>query len=355
MKMLRWTRSRWGLVVALLADVMLGGPGIPGLPGGPSLNAAMAAQESVTADWLAMDGVIGTAVGRDLSGDYVVKVYLTALGMAQLPASVAGVPVQFEITGPIRALNEPALADGAPVAAAADEVDRRANFPRPVPIGVSTGHTGVTAGTLGARVTDGGQVFALSNNHVYANNNEARPGDPLLQPGVADGGRNPTDVVATLHDFQEIAFCSNRFQCPLNQMDAAIALTSTDDVGFATPDDGYGSPRDTPLEATLGTKVQKYGRTTGYTHGTVTGINAVIDVSYRGGTARFENQVLISGNGFSAGGDSGSLIVSEGFLAADRRPVGLLFAGSPTSTIANPIDIVLDRFDVTIDGGDDGR
>jgi hypothetical protein len=355
MKMLRWTRSRWGLVVALLADVMLGGPGIPGLPGGPSLNAAMAAQESVTADWLAMDGVIGTAVGRDLSGDYVVKVYLTALGMAQLPASVAGVPVQYEITGPIRALNEPAVANGSPVAAAADEVDRRANFPRPVPIGVSTGHTGVTAGTLGARVTDGDKVFALSNNHVYANNNEARPGDPLLQPGVADGGRNPTDVVATLHDFQEIAFCSNRFQCPLNQIDAAIALTSTDDVGFATPDDGYGSPRDTPVEAMLGAKVQKYGRTTGYTHGTVTGINAVIDVSYRGGTARFEDQILISGNGFSAGGDSGSLIVSEGFLAADRRPVGLLFAGSPTSTIANPIDIVLDRFDVTIDGGGDDR
>ena len=355
MKMLRWTRSRWGLVAALLADVAMGGPGFPGLPGGPGLNAAMAAQESVTAEWLAMEGVIGTAVGLDRSGDYVVKVYLTALGVAQLPASVAGVPVQFEITGPIRALNEPSANDGVLAALSVDEIDRRANFPRPVPIGVSTGHTGVTAGTLGARVTDGARVFALSNNHVYANNNEARPGDPLLQPGVADGGRNPSDVVATLHDFQEISFCSNRFQCPLNRMDAAIALTSTEDVGFATPDDGYGSPRATPAEATLGAKGQKYGRTTGYTHGTVTGINAVIDVSYRGGTARFEDQILISGNGFSAGGDSGSLIVSEGLLAADRRPVGLLFAGSATSTIANPIDIVLDRFDVTIDGGGDGR
>jgi hypothetical protein len=39
-------------------------------------------------------------------------------------------------------------------------------------------------------------------------------------------------------------------------------------------------------------------------------------------------------------------------LAADRRPVGLLFAGSPTSTIANPIDVVLDRFGVRIDGGE---
>lgn len=345
MSLLRWSRSRWALAAALLADVALGNPMIPGLPGGPSLDAAMAAQASVTGVWMGRDGVVGTAVGLDAGGDYVVKVYLTALGMARLPATVDGVPVQLELTEAFRALNE------LPAPTAATDVDRRGNFPRPVPIGVSTGHTGVTAGTIGARVTDGDRVFALSNNHVYANNNQARPGDPLLQPGVADGGRNPDDVVATLHDFQEIAFCSTRFSCPLNQMDAAIAATTPDDVGFATPDDGYGNPRTTPAEATLGMKVQKYGRTTGHTHGRVTGINAVIDVSYRGGTARFEDQILITGGGFSAGGDSGSLIVSEGLLAADRRPVGLLFAGSPTSTIANPIDIVLDRFGVEIDEG----
>lgn len=332
-------------MAALLADVALGNPLIPDLAGGPSLDAAMAAQASITGVYMGQNGVVGTAVGLDSDGDYVVTVYLTALGIARLPVSVDGVPVRLELTEPFRALNE------LPLAAAADEVDRRGNFPRPVPIGVSTGHTGVTAGTIGARVTDGDRVFALSNNHVYANNNEGRPGDPLLQPGVADGGRNPDDVVATLHDFQEIAFCRTRFSCPLNRMDAAIAATTADDVGFATPDDGYGSPRATPAEATLGMKVQKYGRTTGHTHGRVTGINAVIDVSYRGGTARFEDQILITGGGFSAGGDSGSLIVSEGLMAADRRPVGLLFAGSATSTIANPIDIVLDRFDVEIDEG----
>ena len=67
--------------------------------------------------------------------------------------------------------------------------------------------------------------------------------------------------------------------------------------------------------------------------------------------SRFEDQILISGDGFSAGGDSGSLIVSDGVLMADRCPVGLLFAGSPTSTIANPIGVVLDRFGVAIDDG----
>ncbi len=343
MSMLRWTRSRWGLVVALFADILVGGPHLPGVRTGPSLAAAIAAQESVTTSWMAMQGVVGTAVGLDAHGDFVVKVYLTALGVARLPASVAGIPVEFEITGPIVALNEPA-------ALATDEIDRRQSFPRPVPIGVSTGHSGVTAGTIGARVSDGARLLALSNNHVYANSNDAQPGDPLLQPGVADGGRNPDHVVATLHDFERIAFCAG-FTCPLNRMDAAVALTTSDDVGYATPDDGYGSPRSQTAAADLGMKVQKYGRTTGHTHGRVSGINAVIDVSYRGGTARFEDQILISGNGFSAGGDSGSLIVTEGVLLGDRRPVGLLFAGSATSTIANPIDVVLERFDVRIDGG----
>ena len=137
----------------------------------------------------------------------------------------------------------------------------------------------------------------------------------------------------------------------MNRLDAALALTTTDDLGTETPEDGYGAPRSTTAEAQLGMTVQKYGRTTGYTHGRVTGINAIIDVSYRTGTARFEDQIMISGNGFSTGGDSGSLIVTEGMLFGDRRPVGLLFAGSATNTIANPIDLVLDRFGVRIDGG----
>jgi hypothetical protein len=101
----------------------------------------------------------------------------------------------------------------------------------------------------------------------------------------------------------------------------------------------------------LGMRVQKYGRTTGHTVGRVTGINATLDVNYRGNVARFTGQIMISGDGFSTGGDSGSLIVTKGLLLADRRPVGLLFAGSPTNTVANPIDLVLDRFGVTIDGG----
>ena len=133
-------------------------------------------------------------------------------------------------------------------------------------------------------------------------------------------------------------------------LDAAIALTTTDELGQSTPDGGYGMPRTWTHDAQLGLAVQKYGRTTGHTKGRISGINATLDVGYKTGTARFEGQIVISGNGFSAGGDSGSLIVTDGLLLGDRRPVGLLFAGTPTSTVANPIGLVLDRFDVKIDG-----
>jgi hypothetical protein len=198
-------------------------------------------------------------------------------------------------------------------------------------------------------VTDGTRTFALSNNHVFAAVNGGQEGDALLQPGAADGGRDPDDAIGTLFDFEELHLCRLAL-CQPNRIDAALALTSPEELGNETPEGGYGAPRSSTRDAELGLEVQKYGRTTGLTVGRVTGIHATINVNYRTGTARFEDQIVISGNGFSAGGDSGSLVVTKGRLLADRRPIGLLFAGSPTSTLANPIDVVLDRFGVTVDG-----
>lgn len=346
--MSRFLRSRVALVLALAADLLLyAGSTGPYDYTAASFEAALAAQELVTDEWLAKDGVVGTAIGVDGMGKAVLKVYLTRPGAALVPsfvsvASGTTVRVMPEITGEFRAL---------PMEAAnAEDADPTKSFPRPVPIGVSTGHGKVTAGTIGARATDGARTFALSNNHIFAANNDAQPGDNLLQPGVVDGGRDPGDVIGTLHDFEPIRFCQ-ALLCPGNTLDAAIALTTTDDVGNATPDGGYGEPRSATAEAELGMSVQKYGRTTGHTMGQISGLNATIDVGYRDGKARFEGQIVISGRGFSAGGDSGSLVVTKGMLLADRRPVGLLFAGTQTTTLANPIDLVLDRFGITIDGG----
>ncbi len=333
--------SRAALVLALGADLLiLAGPQDPFAFSASSFEAALALQEQVTDDWLARDGVVGTALGVDGRGHAVLKVYLTSFSAMSFPHNLAGIDIVPEVTGRFMAL---------PMAADAEAVDPKKNFPRPVPIGVSTGHPNVTAGTIGARVTDGSRVFALSNNHIFAANNGGRTGDNLLQPGVADGGRNPADLIGTLHDYEAINFCRGR-QCSMNQIDAAVALTTTDDLQNETPEGGYGAPRSWTIEPKVGMQVQKYGRTTGHTTGRITGLNATIDVGYASGTARFEDQIVISGNGFSAGGDSGSLIVSDGLLLADKRPVGLLFAGTGSSTLANPIDLVLDRFNVKIDG-----
>jgi hypothetical protein len=72
-------------------------------------------------------------------------------------------------------------------------------------------------------------------------------------------------------------------------------------------------------------------------------------VGYDSGVALFVNQIIITPGNFSAPGDSDSLIVEQRKKDA-RKLIGLLFAGSDTITVANPIDAVLDYFGVTIDG-----
>ena len=218
-----------------------------------------------------------------------------------------------------------------------------------MPIGVSTGHPTITAGTIGARVTDGTIVYALSNNHVYAASNSASKGDAVIQPGTFDGGSSPADDIGTLDDFEPLDFSGGD-----NEFDAAIALSETSDLGNSTPSSGYGTPKSATATVSINLKVKKFGRTTGQTKGNVIGINATVDVNYgAAGVARFVNQIIISPGTFSAGGDSGSLIVVDGkgrTKNQDRRPVGLLFAGSSSYTIASPIGPVLSRFGVTIDG-----
>lgn len=226
----------------------------------------------------------------------------------------------------------------------------RDRWPRPVPIGVSTGHPNITAGTIGARVKDAaGKVYALSNNHVYADENRAQIGDNALQPGPYDGGKNPDDAIGTLHDYQPIVFT----ETANNVIDAAIAISSVESLGKATPPDGYGTPLSATTSVYLNQRVKKYGRTTGLTTGAVYAINATVNIGYGTGVARFVNQIVITPGTFSAGGDSGSLIVVDGkgrSKADDRKPIGLLFAGSQFYTIANPIGAVLARFGVTVDG-----
>ena len=308
-------------------------------------------------DWLmAIDDVEGTAIGFNENDQLAVKVFTAGPGVRGIPQEIDGVPVQVIVTGKFYAL--PQLAPAPGQGKVDVEVDPTARFDRPVPIGVSTGHPAVTAGTIGCRVTDGTDVYALSNNHVYADCNYAKLDDPVLQPGRVDGGTVGPDP--TIIDGDEIgtlsAYITINFSGGDNYVDAAIALSTIDLLDNDTPEDGYGIPNATIFVGDLlGLQVQKYGRTTGLTKGIVSEVNAISNVGYGDvdgdgddDVARFEDQIIILGERckFSRGGDSGSLIVTNN---EGCNPVGLLFAGGGRRTIANPIGAVLEAFTVTID------
>ena len=316
-----------------------------------SIGAVMAVQHRHTPDLMKIRGVVGTATGHGPEDRPVVLVLTREPGVAGIPASLEGVRVIPKVVGVVRALPKPDKPGKPPTDDPPEPTDPTARQERPVPTGVSTGHPGITAGTIGCRVTDGANVYALSNNHVYAAANDAAIGDNVLQPGAFDGGVDPDDAIGTLADFEPIDFDGG-----LNTIDAAIALSLTSLLGNATPAEGYGLPKVDTIPATINMPVMKYGRTTGFTKGQRMGLGATVDVWYdQEGTkvARFVNQIIINPGSFSAGGDSGSLVVADGrgrTKADKRKPVGLLFAGSDFYTFANPIDVVLDRFGVSIDG-----
>jgi hypothetical protein len=305
------------------------------------VRAAIAAQERHTPALMRIKGVVGTAVGVGPNGQPVVQVLVLDNTPRAIPSVLDGIPAHVKVTGMLVALSNPAT---------------RA---RPAPLGFSVGHPSITAGTIGALVMNpSGTRFVLSNNHVLANSNAASIGDPMLQPGPFDGG-TAADQIGTLAAFRPIDFAG-----AANVMDAAIAVT--DQVSNFTPlDDGYGLPNSVVFDDANGDGLfddrahalnvftQKYGRTTKLTHGRITGINATVDICYEVlfifciKSARFTDQLIIGQSGFSAGGDSGSLIVTDD---ANKHPIGLLFAGSSTETIANRIDLVLTHFGVSVDG-----
>ncbi len=328
----------------------------------PLVRGAMDAHHRHVGTLMRIPDVVGTGVGIGPDKLPAIKVFTTKYGVPGIPEWLESIPVYVEVTGRFYALR------GETCDAAGDQICQAwERWPLPVPTGVSVGHPDITAGTIAARVKNSTDVFILSNNHVLANINQAVPGDPILQPGTFDGGI-AEDAIAHLTDFQPISFCEVYFIWIIcnqtNTIDAAIAKSETGNLGVATPIDGYGAPSsilhpaygnpntlgDENLAELLGGAVQKYGRTTGLTSGTVNTINATVDVCYDANCmniARFTDQLIVGPGNFSAGGDSGSLVVDS-----QKRPVGLLFAGSDTQTIVNRIDLVLNRFGVMVDEGD---
>jgi hypothetical protein len=269
-----------------------------------------------------------------------------------VPATLEGTPTDVVQTGIIRALQS--------------TTDKH----RPAPGGVSIGHRDITAGTLGCLVEKDGQKFILSNNHVLANSNQAEIGDPILQPGPYDGGTYPDDHIADLKDFVPINIIGVPSECPIatgtasllngiakllgsqvrmqainqqpleNLVDAAIARPlNPEDVSDEILQIGtiQGS-----AAGELGMTIKKSGRTTGLTTGVIEQVDVSVNVQYgEGQTAMFTDQLMAGA--MSQGGDSGSAVLYD-----NHRLVGLLFAGSDTTTVINRIENVFSALGVSV-------
>lgn len=245
---------------------------------------------------------------------------------------------------------------------------------RPAPSGISVGHINVTSGTLGCLVNDNtdGSLCILSNNHVLADGNAAAIGDPIIQPGDADGGSSPADDIATLKRFIMV-------DCAVtNRVDAAIAqvINKADVIDqfknnlmpYPTADHqavgllfagGGGRTILNPIRdvmnslnisflaggavgtAEIGMAVEKVGRTTEYTTGEVMEIDVTALVGpYACGNAEFDNQIATCT--MACPGDSGSVVCAGGEGTCEEMD-----CGCGTSTAAARLlgikDVGLDR------------
>jgi hypothetical protein len=313
---------------------------------------------------LARTNVVAAGVGYKITGgsktsalsivcSVTKKVASSQLSNKDLvPATLDGMPTDVIETGVIRALQSPTEKH------------------RPAPGGVSIGHRDITAGTLGCLVKKDGRSVILSNNHVLANSNAAEIGDPILQPGPYDGGRYPEDHIADLEQFVPINISGLPSECPIatgtanflnsiarlfgsnvqlqaidrqqteNLVDAAIA-------GPLNPEDvkdeilQIGTIQGA-AEGILGMAIKKSGRTTGLTTGEIQQVDVTVNVQYgEGQIAQFTDQLMAGA--MSQGGDSGSAVLDE-----SNHLVGLLFAGSDTTTIMNRIQNVFSALDVSL-------
>ena len=183
------------MLLALAASPVLGG-------NGNGVENAKRAQEKVNQKVLSKKDVVGTAVGLDSEGKAIIRVFTAKSGVGGIPKEQDGVKIVAQVTGPINVLGR--VSAHVLIPSTQSTTDR---WDRPVPIGVSTGHPAITAGTFGSRVKDSnGEIYALTNNHVYANENLAYIGDEVIQPGTYDGGSVPADTIGTLFAFKDIVF-----------------------------------------------------------------------------------------------------------------------------------------------------
>ena len=319
-----------------------------------SVKSVVAVQNAVTKNLMTIPEILGTAVGQDAQGQLALVIYVNSESqnagevVRALPKSMRGASVSVELTEPFRALQRFQPMDGG--------AGHKVKQTSPISLGTSGGWQEDLAngyccgGTLGSLVQVNGVQYILSNYHVLesdivngGNGITAQTGDNVIQPGLID-------VSCNANNAQNVATLVKTSSLPGSNVDAAIAQVISGMVRTDGAIIDIGTISATTVAASLSQAVKKSGRTTGLTTSTVSGLNATVSGAYdnecAGGAAftkTFTGQIVIKnksrGQSFIAGGDSGSLMVQN--VTTNPKAVGLLFAGSSTSAIANPIGQVL--------------
>ncbi len=369
MKHLRMHRRGWQYM--LLGVALLVGVGIWGCsrvsesPTGPALSTddssarmqalldpVMKIQDRHTPSLMADAEVIGTATTLDDAGHPAIMVLATSQrALDAVPKSLDGIPVQAILTDKF-------------VAMKSSGTSHTAFQTPPIQLGTSGGWRKDLAngyccgGTLGSLIAIGSQQRILSNYHVFesdivsgGNGTTAQTGDFIIQPGLID-------VNCSAAGSQNVATLVKTSSLPGSNVDCSSAnvisgMVRTDgailEVGVLHAGTG--------VAAFVNQAVKKSGRTTGLTRSTVNGLNATVSVQYEnecaGGiafTKTFTGQILVANRSsrFLNSGDSGSLMVQD--VTTNPNAVGLLFAGSSSIAVANPIGQVLSFFGATMVG-----
>jgi hypothetical protein len=341
-------------------EVSTGGLSTDGMllsPSHPEVAAVMAIQDRSTAELFEVAGVEAVGTGMDERGKAVIKVFTEfALHENKLPKEIDGARVVQEVSGKIVAMK----------GGGGGGTNHRGIQTPPIQLGCSGGPAGDLAngyccgGTLGALVSKGGNQYILSNSHVFAgdvvnggNGVVSAMGDDISQPGLIDVNCNANSA----QDVADLSSLSTLY--PPNgtpNVDCAIAQVRPGMVRTDGAILGIGTISASPIAASVGQAVKKSGRTTGLTRSSVSAINATVNVGYStecGGssfTKQFTGQIMISNRSsrFLNSGDSGSLMVQD--VTTNPRPIGLLFAGSSSVAIANPIGAVLSHLGASMVG-----
>ncbi|MFC4359411.1 hypothetical protein ACFO0N_15825 [Halobium salinum] len=286
----------------------------------------------------AYDNVVGTARGRkqvngrDTGEEAIIVLVSRKLPDTQLDETQR-LPRTVEVDGETVKIDVEEVGDPRPHAsvrpAEPAKPDRKREW-RPAPAGVSFGHPEITAGTLGSpplRADEAGEPVVLTNAHVAAPIDAASEGDPILQPGPADGGTEE-DQLGTLADYSQPTAGEP------NETDSA--LVAVDPERYRGDVLGVGTLQGW-TEGTMDDEYTKSGRTTGVTTGKLRGTDARVKVNgYHDEPTQFVGLDVFGP--MSAGGDSGSIIGVEredGLYGTD-----LLFAGSDRTTLGIPMETV---------------